>query len=77
LERARLDGPQYDHHAHTGAIDHDGLQPGPPALSIPAIRVLGARYNRGMGLTLKQIGTNTSHGDFIVRNLGRFASLLT
>jgi hypothetical protein len=30
-----------------------------------------------MGLTLKQIGTNTSCGDFIVRNLGRFASLLT
>ena len=58
-------------------IDHDGLQPGRPALSIPAIRVLGARYNRGMGLTLKQIGTNTSYGDFIVRNLGRFASLLT
>jgi hypothetical protein len=30
-----------------------------------------------MGLTLKQNGANTSCGDFVVRNLGCFASLLT
>ena len=46
-------------------------------LSIPAIRVLGACYKRAMGLTLKQIGTDISYGDFIVRKLGRFTSLMT
>lgn len=57
-------------------IDRDGLQTGRPALSIEAIRVLGARYNRGSGLSLAQIRHNTSYGDFIVRNLTRFAGLL-
>jgi hypothetical protein len=57
-------------------IDLDKLQGVPPALSADAIRVLGARYNRGMGLSLRQIRTNTSYGDFIVRNLTRFVSLI-
>lgn len=57
-------------------IDLDKLQGNRPAMSTDAIRVLGARYNRGMGLTLKQIRANTSYGDFIVRNLTRFVSLV-
>jgi hypothetical protein len=57
-------------------IDLDGMQMHRPALSVPAIRVLGARYNRGASLTLKQIATNTSYGDFIVRNLRRFSTLV-
>lgn len=57
-------------------IDHDGLQSVRPELSVEAVRVLGARYNRGSNLSLKQVSTNTSYGDFIVRNRSRFAALL-
>lgn len=57
-------------------IDRDGLQTGRPGLSMDAVRVLGARYNRGSGLSLAQIRGNTSYGDFIVRNYSRFASLM-
>lgn len=31
-------------------IDHDGLQKNPPMLTMDAVRIAGARYNRGIGL---------------------------
>lgn len=57
-------------------INRDGLQTTPPALSMDAVRVAGARYNRGMGLDLAAIRRNTSYGNFIVRFWPRLASLL-
>jgi hypothetical protein len=57
-------------------IDHDGLQTSPPALSTDAMRVAGARYNRGIGLTLESIRRNTRYGDFIVKFLPRLQKLL-
>jgi hypothetical protein len=55
---------------------HDGFQAILPNLSMDEVRVIGARYNRGMGLTLEQIKTNTSYGDFIVRIWTRLQGLL-
>lgn len=57
-------------------IDHDGLQPNPPQLTMEEVRVVGARYNRGVGLSLENIKKNTSYGDFIVRFWPRFVNLL-
>ena len=57
-------------------IDHDGLQDSPPLLSTEAIKVVGARYNRGMGLSLEAIRKNTSYGDFIVKFWPRFEKLV-
>jgi hypothetical protein len=57
-------------------IDHDGLQTKPPAMSMDQVRIAGARYNRGIGLTLEQIRKNTSYGDFIVKFWPRFSGLL-
>lgn len=57
-------------------IDHDGLQPNPPQLPIDAVRIVGARYNRGIGLSLDDIRKNTSYGDFIVKFWPRFSGLL-
>lgn len=57
-------------------IDHDGLQKKPPELSEEAIRYAGARYNRGVGLSLTKIKENTSYGDFILKSWPRFESLL-
>lgn len=57
-------------------IDHDKLQPTPPQLTMDEVRIVGARYNRGMGLSLDQIKKNTSYGDFIVKFWSRFTGLL-
>ena len=57
-------------------IDHDKLQPRPPTLTMDEIRVVGARYNRGVGLSLDAILKNTSYGDFIVKFWARFEGLL-
>ncbi|QRP64407.1 hypothetical protein I6J77_02795 [Rhodanobacter sp. FDAARGOS 1247] len=57
-------------------IDHDGLQTQPPALGMDEVRIAGARYNRGIGLSLEQIRKNTSYGDFIVKFWPRFSGLL-
>lgn len=57
-------------------IDHDKLQSSPPNLDMDAVKIVGARYNRGMGLSLDQIKKNTSYGNFIVANWGRFSALL-
>lgn len=57
-------------------IDHDGLQKNPPLLSIDQVRIVGARYNRGIELSLDEIGKNMSYGDFIVKFWPRFTALL-
>lgn len=57
-------------------IDHDGLQKDPPQLTFEQVRIIGARYNRGIGLSLEQIRKNTSYGDFIVKFWPRFKRLL-
>lgn len=55
---------------------HDGFQASLPNLSMDEVRVIGARYNRGMGLSLEQIKKNTSYGDFIVKIWTRLQGLL-
>lgn len=40
------------------------------------VRIVGARYNRGLGLSLEAIRKNTSYGDFIVKRWAYFAGLL-
>ena len=57
-------------------IAKDGLQTQPPELDMEAVRVVGARYNRGMGLSLAQIRKTTSYGNFIVKFWSRFAALM-
>jgi len=57
-------------------IDHDGLQETPPSLSMDEVRIVGARYNRGIGLSLEEIKKNMSYGNFIVKFWPRFTKLL-
>ncbi|WAK02396.1 hypothetical protein [Methylobacter sp. YRD-M1] len=57
-------------------LDHDGLQKNPPLLTMEQIQIVGARYNRGIGLPLDAIKKNTSYGDFIVKLWTRVTSLL-
>jgi hypothetical protein len=57
-------------------IDYDGLQKKPPFLTMETVKIVGARYNRGMGLSLEQIRKNTSYGNFIVKFWRRFSTLL-
>lgn len=57
-------------------IDYDGLQSDPPRLSMDEIKIVGARYNRGIGVSLEEIKKNTSYGDFIARLWPRFNQLL-
>lgn len=57
-------------------IDHDGLQKNPPLLTMDQVKIVGARYNRGIGLSLDDIKKNTSYGSFIVKFWPRFITLL-
>ncbi len=57
-------------------IDHDNLQGNLPLLTMDEIRIVGARYNRGIGLSLENIKKNTRYGDFIVKFWPRFTNLL-
>ncbi|MDA8521878.1 hypothetical protein [Acidovorax sp. NCPPB 4044] len=52
---------------------HDGFS---APLGQEQVRIIGARYNRGIGLTLDQIRKNTSYGNFIVKFWDRFTQLL-
>jgi hypothetical protein len=52
------------------------LQAKPPQLAMDEVRIVGARYNRGIGLSLDEIRKNTSYGDFIVKFWPRFTGLL-
>lgn len=57
-------------------IEHDKLQGSLPELSMEQVRIVGARYNRGVGLSMEELMKNTSYGDFIVKFWPRFADLL-
>lgn len=57
-------------------VERDNNQVNLPYLSEEQIRIVGARYNRGMGLSLEKIKMNTSYGDFIVKNWQRFSGLI-
>jgi hypothetical protein len=57
-------------------LDHDGLQKNPPLLTMEQVQIVGARYNRGIGLPIDAIKKNTSYGDFIVKFWPRFTGLL-
>lgn len=45
-------------------------------LSEEQIRVVGARYNRGAGLSIESIKKNTSYGDFVLKIWPRLTGLL-
>jgi len=57
-------------------IDHDKLQRYPPHLTFDEVRIVGTRYNRGIGLSLDEIRRNMSYGNFIVNFWSRFSGLL-
>lgn len=57
-------------------IDHDGFHENLPNLTMDQVRVVGARYNRGIGLSVDEIKNNLSYGNFIVKNWGRFSVLI-
>lgn len=57
-------------------IVYDKLQGNLPLLTMGHVRMVGSRYNRGMGLSLDEIKKNTSYGDFIVKYWSRFSQLL-
>lgn len=56
--------------AHNGFADHL------PSLSVEQVKIIGARYNRGLGLSIDRIKKNTSYGNFIVKFWPRFTRLL-
>lgn len=56
-------------------VERDGFQQHLPALSTDEVRIVGARYNRGTGLSLDQIKQNMSYGNFIVKFWRRFTAL--
>jgi hypothetical protein len=53
--------------------DHDHFS---RPLTMENIRIVGARYNRGTGLTVEEIKKDTSYGNFIVNNWQRFSQLV-
>lgn len=57
-------------------IQHDFPNATSSQLTAEQIRVVGARYNRGAGLSLESIKKNTSYGDFILNAWPRLTSLL-
>ena len=57
-------------------IEHDGFSKNLPHLTEEQVRIVGARYNRGIGLSLVQIKQNTSYGDFILNWRPHFQALL-
>lgn len=57
-------------------VKHDGYERSLPNLTDEQIRIVGARYNRGTGLSLARIRQNTSYGDFILKFRPRFEKLM-
>lgn len=53
--------------------DHDKFS---SPLTMGQVRIVGARYNRGIGLSIDQLKENTSYGNFIVNNWSRFSRLV-
>lgn len=56
--------------------EKDNFQSSLPHLTKEQIRIVGARYNRGISLALEEIKKDTSYGDFIVKNWLHFSALL-
>ncbi|WP_162886612.1 hypothetical protein [Pseudomonas syringae] len=52
--------------------DHDGFT----SIGMDEVRVIGARYNRGTGLSLEEIKKDTRYGNFIVTHWLRFNKLM-
>lgn len=48
----------------------------PNLLSDEQIRIVGARYNRGVGMSLDKLKLNTKYGDFLLKNNNRIKRLL-
>ncbi|MFK7785982.1 MAG: hypothetical protein AB8B56_12740 [Crocinitomicaceae bacterium] len=57
-------------------IQHDNLGSTSSEISMDDVRIIGARYNRGLGLSLESINRNTSYGDFIVEKWDHLSGLL-
>ncbi len=57
-------------------IKHDFPTISGKELTDEQIRIVGARYNRGIGLNLEQLKQNTSYGNFILKNMARIEPLL-
>ena len=53
--------------------DHDKFS---SPLTMEQMSIIGARYNRGVGISLEKIKENTSYGNFIVNNWQRFSRLV-
>lgn len=56
--------------------ERDSFAASLPALTVRQVKIIGARYNRGSGLSLEQIERNLSYGNFIVKFWPRFVKLL-
>ncbi|KPC27370.1 Uncharacterized protein AC496_2730 [Pseudomonas savastanoi pv. glycinea] len=52
--------------------DHDHFT----SIGMDEVRVTGARYNRGTGLSLEEIKKDTRYGNFIVTHWLRFKKLM-
>jgi hypothetical protein len=48
-------------------LAHDKLGRSLPSMSEYEVKIVGARYNRGVSASLDNIEKHTSYGDFIVR----------
>lgn len=57
-------------------IDYEGFQKNLPSLSMDQVRIVGARYSRGIKPSIAEIKKNTSYGDFIVKVWPELAGLL-
>lgn len=57
-------------------LAHDGLGRSLPVLSEDEVRIVGARYNRGMSSPLDDIRRHTSYGDLIVKRWRLLQELL-
>ncbi|WP_122339713.1 hypothetical protein [Pseudomonas caricapapayae] len=52
--------------------DHDLFD----SIGMDEVRIIGARYNRGMDLSLEEIKRDTRYGNFIVNSWQRFSRLM-
>ena len=57
-------------------MERDNLPQDSDFFSMDDVKIVGARYNRGLGLSIERIRLNTSYGDFIVKHWDRFVGLL-
>lgn len=57
-------------------LKHDFPKMSTRSLTDDQIRVVGARYNRGVGMPLESLRKDTSYGDFLLKNKERIFKLL-